>query len=78
MNNGDVMAEKGSRYYAYLLRLWQNGDEEKVWRASLESPKTRERRGFASLEDLFGYLRACITPQEARDFGHEKIMDDKE
>jgi hypothetical protein len=28
-----------------------------VWRASLESPQTRERRGFVSLDDLFDFLR---------------------
>ena len=46
------------RYISYLLRLWQIRSEgELVWRASLESPHTGERRGFASLDDLFGFLR---------------------
>jgi hypothetical protein len=27
------------------------------WRASLESPRTGESRGFASLDDLFAFLR---------------------
>jgi hypothetical protein len=51
-------------YLSYLLRLWQvNGDEatcdegEVVWRASLESPHTGERESFASLDDLFDFLR---------------------
>ena len=45
------------RYLAYMLRLWQVGDErEPVWRASLESPHTGERHGFASLEALFAFL----------------------
>lgn len=44
-------------YLSYLLRLWRAGDAEKpVWRASLESPHTGERRGFASLADLFSFL----------------------
>ena len=47
------------RYLSYLLRLWQTSDRGKqVWRASLESPGTGERRGFASLEDMFEFLRA--------------------
>jgi hypothetical protein len=44
-------------YLAYLLRLWQVNDEGKpVWRASLESPHTGERHGFANLELLFAFL----------------------
>lgn len=44
-------------YLSYLLRLWRVSDAEKaVWRASLENPVTGERRGFASLADLFTFL----------------------
>jgi hypothetical protein len=44
-------------YLAYLLRLWQvNDDGKPVWRASLESPHTGERHGFANLEMLFAFL----------------------
>ncbi len=44
-------------YLAFMLRLWQVGGEgEPAWRASLESPHTGERRGFASLEALFAFL----------------------
>jgi hypothetical protein len=44
-------------YLAYLLRLWRvNDDGKPVWRASLESPHTGERRGFANLELLFAFL----------------------
>jgi len=50
------------RYLSYLLRLWQTSDGKKqIWRASLESPGTGERRGFASLKDLFGFLQAQTT-----------------
>lgn len=45
-------------YISYLLRLWSMSDEEEVvWRASLESPRTGQRKGFASLDDLFDFLR---------------------
>jgi hypothetical protein len=51
------MTTERPRYLAYMLRLWQVGsDEELAWRASLESPRTGERRGFASLEALFKFL----------------------
>ena len=46
------------QYLSYLLRLWQEGDAESpLWRASLESPHSESRRVFASLDDLFTYLR---------------------
>ena len=45
-------------YRAYLLRLWRvKTESELVWRASLEDPHTGERTGFASLDDLFSFLR---------------------
>ena len=44
-------------YLSYLLRLWRaSGEERAVWRASLESPHTGERRGFADSTDLFTFL----------------------
>ncbi len=53
-----AMVEERLEYLSYLLRLWPEGGEEKaVWRASLESPHTGERVGFASLDELFDFLR---------------------
>ena len=47
------------RYISYLLRLWQTGEGgEPTWRASLESPGTKRRQGFASLETLFDFLKS--------------------
>jgi hypothetical protein len=52
------MSGEQRRYISYLLRLWQAGSgTEVVWRASLQSPHTGERRGFPSLEALFAFLR---------------------
>ena len=45
-------------YLSYLLRLWRVNEEKTVWRASLESSHTGGRRGFASLDDLFDFLRS--------------------
>jgi hypothetical protein len=51
------MNKEQQGYISYLLRLWQIRSEgELVWRASLESPHTGERRGFANLADLFAFL----------------------
>lgn len=59
-----AMAKKQPDYLSYLLRLWRVSGEgsrrregKAVWRASLESSRTGERRGFASLDDLFDFLR---------------------
>jgi hypothetical protein len=44
-------------YLAYLLRLWRiTSDGNLVWRASVESPHTGERHGFADLQVLFAFL----------------------
>jgi hypothetical protein len=45
-------------YLTYLLRLWRmRGAGAAGWRASLASPDSGERHGFASLDDLFLFLR---------------------
>ena len=52
-------------YFSYLLRLWrvtERGDtlrtgKQTAWRASLQSSRTGEKQGFASLENLFAFLR---------------------
>ncbi|MBK8986764.1 MAG: hypothetical protein IPM39_11905 [Chloroflexi bacterium] len=55
------------RYFAYLLRLWETEDGgRRVWRASLEFPATGERRGFASLSELFAYLEGEISSEKEK------------
>jgi hypothetical protein len=52
------MAEERRQYRAYLLRLWwasHNG--QAGWRASLEEPHTGVRHGFATLDQLFAFLK---------------------
>ena len=51
-------------YVAYLLRMWpvRNG-ETTAWRASLESPYSGERHGFADLEALLAFLKQEIQRQ---------------
>lgn len=56
------MSKEQRPYLSYLLRLWQTRRAgELVWRASLENPHTGERRGFATLEALFAFLRQQST-----------------
>ncbi len=59
-------------YVSYMLRMWQDDSdgesptsEESPWRASLQSPHTGKRRGFASLDDLFDFLRSRVGRQPA-------------
>jgi hypothetical protein len=52
------MTTREPRYLAYMLRLWQARDKDKMlWRASLEDARTGERHGFGSLEMLFAFLQ---------------------
>ena len=51
------MTAEQQRYRAFMLRLWEvNSDGEPIWRASLESPHTGQRYGFANLELLGSFL----------------------
>ncbi len=54
---------KNSPYLAYMLRLWQvNHQGSPVWRASLESPHTGERKGFADIKHLLAFLQEKTAP----------------
>lgn len=53
-----AMTSEQQGYVAYLLRLWQvNSGASTVWRASLDDPRTGERKGFADLASLFTFLK---------------------
>jgi hypothetical protein len=50
------MAEE-PRYASYLLRLWMSEEDGlPVWRASLESTRTRQRQNFAGMRALIKFL----------------------
>jgi hypothetical protein len=64
-----------SGYQSFLLRLWRVKEGEESWWASLESAQTGERRGFATLDALFEYIRSRTrgaTSQELQDCGKEE------
>jgi hypothetical protein len=53
---------KRTAYFSYLLRLWQTSDGDAfTWHASLEEPGTRWRQGFASLDELVGFLQSQVS-----------------
>lgn len=52
------MSRSQPEYISYLLRLWSTKvDGSRVWRASLETPVTGQQQGFATLDDLFDFVR---------------------
>ena len=62
--------EQQTDYLAYLLRLWRmQGAGAAGWRASLADPDSGERHGFASLDDLFAFLkrRTGVAPEPNSD-----------
>ena len=50
-----------SRYFAYLLRCWQEPSlvylGPAAWRFSLEDPHTGQRHGFATFDALMVFFR---------------------
>ena len=50
-------AGEQANYASHLLRLWRGSGAKAVWRASLENVFTGERVSFASLDELFDFLR---------------------
>jgi hypothetical protein len=74
---GATTANGQPGYLAYQLRLWQAHDGEAiVWRASLKSAQTRERRSFASLDALFGFLQQQTGASSGSDEGTSLNTDD--
>jgi hypothetical protein len=59
---------KQRRYLSYMLRLWETSNgERQIWRASLESPGSGQRHGFASLQSLIEFLEARTKHQDKQD-----------
>ena len=53
-------SKKPPRYHIFLLTLWEERSQDlakaAVWRFRLEIPRSGERRGFATLEELMAFL----------------------
>ncbi len=57
MNQHIMGSEKPDEYLSFLLRLWRESKQGGRWLSSLQNPQTGERTGFASLDELFAFLR---------------------
>lgn len=51
-----------TRYCAYLVRLWQDNQNDE-WRASAQSAQSGETVRFANLAQLFAFLQAQTARQ---------------
>jgi len=58
------MDSQNEAYLAYLLRLWRVRETQDKWRVSLEDARTRELRGFASLEEALGFLQKEVVGKD--------------
>ena len=64
------MVKKQTSYLAYLLRLWRVKEEGKTtWRASLQSPQTRERSEHIIHEEHSRPLTCCWAASGQRSAG---------
>jgi hypothetical protein len=60
-NSGMTILDQPPVYRSYLLRFWEERGEQparRVWRCSLEDPRTGSRHGFANLTALTDWLSA--------------------
>lgn len=65
-------------YFSYLLRIWRSGQGREVsWQASLECPLSGERRRFASLEELWAFLKAQIGIEGDETENHTQKAEDE-
>ena len=60
--------DKPPRYRSYVLTFWeersQDTDTPVIWRFSLQDPRTGQRHGFASLEEMVGFVRAELVSSQ--------------
>ena len=47
-----------SQYHIYMLRIWtQRGEQKQGVRLSIEDPRTGQRVGFGTLNELLNFLQ---------------------
>jgi hypothetical protein len=71
MHNASTEEGRSATYYTYLLRLWREGEGGEGWRASLHDPRSGERLGFGSVEELFAFLEGQMEAAPGTESGPE-------
>jgi hypothetical protein len=68
---------KPEEYLSFVLRLWHQGIPGGRWLSSLQNPITGERIGFASIDELFEFIRDKTRQGETlhRDIDSEEVTD---
>jgi hypothetical protein len=68
-----AVIDKPPRYRSYVLTLWQepvsDPGAQVVWRFSLKDPRTNQRHGFTSLEEMVAFLRLELVSGPANGSG---------
>jgi hypothetical protein len=60
------------RYFAWLLRIWESGETETGWQASLQDPHSGERIGFASAEGMWLYVKEHMATAQGQTQADQK------
>jgi hypothetical protein len=71
MHNAPPEEGRSATYHSYLLRLWREGEDGVAWRASLHDPRSGERQGFRSVDELFAFLQAQMGAAPGTEGGPE-------
>jgi hypothetical protein len=65
-----LIHDDSDQYQSYFLRIWASRCQGRAhWRASVESPATGEYQTFATLDELFLYLKARLRLPSDSDSG---------
>jgi len=75
VNHRITRNDKPEGYLSYVLRLWCEGEPGGRWRSSLQNPITGERFGFATIDELFEFLRDKTRQREM--FNRDKDSEER-
>ena len=68
-----AVIDKPPSYRSYVLTFWKERGHDSgvqvVWRFSLKDPRTSQRHGFTSLEEMIAFLRLELASGRANENG---------
>lgn len=53
-----------TNYHAYLIRVWRD-EETAPWRTTVILPHSGAQHAFATLEEAWAFLMACVFAQDS-------------
>jgi hypothetical protein len=60
-------------YHSYLLRIWQEKDDPRAWRASLQEVRSGQVWGFTSPEQLIQHLEQIERTAQGNNFENQPL-----